>query len=214
METAEKSVTYQATNSYTTLNRLTASTEYIWMVFHGMGFLSRYFLRSFRDLDSKKHYIIAPQAPSKYYLNDQFKYVGASWLTKENTQTELGNIMNYVQAVYNAENLPDNPKLVVFGFSQGVSIVMRWVVKSQIACHRLILYAGGIPNEITKQHFDAMGFDPNVVRFVYGNQDQYLTEERMEIEDDKRKQLFGNHAKVVTFQGGHEIKPELLEKLY
>ena len=214
METKEKSVTYQASNSYTTLNTLTDATEYVWMVFHGMGFLSRYFMRSFRDLDPYKHYIIAPQAPSKYYLNDQFKYVGASWLTKEDTQTEITNVMNYVDAVYSAESLPDNCKLIVLGFSQGVSIAMRWVVKSQIDCHRLILYAGGIPNEITKEQIDTLDFAPHVVKFVYGNQDRYLTPERMETERIKRKQLFGNQAQVIDFDGGHEIKPKLLEKLY
>lgn len=214
MKTTEKSVTYQTENSYSTLNQLTDTTEYVWMVFHGMGFLSRYFLKFFRNLDSRKHYIIAPQAPSKYYLNDQFKHVGASWLTKEDTQTEISNIINYVQAVNNAESLPNNCKLVVFGFSQGVSIAMRWVVKNQIDCHRLILYAGGIPNEITKAQLDAIDFDPKVVKVVYGNQDQYLTPARLETEKVKYEQLFGNHAQVIEFEGGHEVHQELLENLY
>ena len=94
MESIEKQVSYNSSNTYETLNSLTESTENVWIVFHGIGFLSKYFLRFFKKLDTKKNYIIAPQAPSKYYLNNEFKYVGASWLTKENTKIETGNVLN------------------------------------------------------------------------------------------------------------------------
>ncbi|UJH67120.1 alpha/beta hydrolase [Allomuricauda sp. SCSIO 65647] len=214
MDTKEKMVAYEARNSYTTLNSLTKKTKYVWMAFHGMGFLSRYFLKSFQKLNADEHYIIAPQAPSKYYLNDQFKYVGASWLTKENTKSEIENVLNYANAVYANEAIPNNLKLIIFGFSQGVSIAMRWLVRNQIDCHRLILYAGGIPNEITRDQLSGIYFAPKKVKVVYGDNDHYLTEERLKLERQKIITLFDDSAEVITYEGGHEIRSGLLEKLY
>ncbi len=214
MDTKEKMVAYEARNSYTTLNALTKKTKYVWMAFHGMGYLSRYFLKSFQELNAHEHYIIAPQAPSKYYLNNEFKYVGASWLTKENTKSEMENVLNYVNAVYVEEAIPNNIKLIIFGFSQGVSIAMRWLVSNQIDCHRLVLYAGGIPNEITKDQLNGLHFGPKKVKIVYGDNDHYLTEERLKLERQKIVTLFDDSAEVITYEGGHEIQSGLLEKLY
>jgi hypothetical protein len=78
-----KIVNYSASNTYDTLNKLTSKTERVWLVFHGIGYLSRYFVRCFNSLDPEKNYFIAPQAPSKYYKDNRYKNVGACWLTKE-----------------------------------------------------------------------------------------------------------------------------------
>ena len=82
-------------NTYETLNDFTDETKNVWIVFHGIGYLSKYFLKYFDELNPLDNYIIAPQAPSKYYLNSSYKHVGASWLTKENTETEINNNLNY-----------------------------------------------------------------------------------------------------------------------
>lgn len=83
MTNIEKELTYKTHNTYSTLNSLKSTTENVWFVCHGMGYLSRYFLKYFQVLDADKNYIIAPQAPSKYYLSPKFKHVGACWLTKK-----------------------------------------------------------------------------------------------------------------------------------
>ena len=63
----QKKATYVTTNTYHTLNNFTEETKNVWMVFHGMGYLSKYFINYFSELDADENYIIAPQAPSKYY---------------------------------------------------------------------------------------------------------------------------------------------------
>ena len=183
------------------------------MVFHGMGFLSRFFLKPFAHLDSEQNYIIAPQAPSKYYLNDTYKHVGASWLTKENTQNDLKNVLNYVDGVYESEQISDSENLILLGFSQGVSIAMRWMTSRKIHCKNLILYAGGIPNELRKEDFDFADFNEMGIKIIYGDSDQYLTPERMTLEKEKIDMLFENRAEIVKFSGGHEIRPEILKNL-
>jgi predicted esterase len=212
MALEEKNISYITQNTYATLNELTPKTTYIWVIFHGIGFLSRYFLKYFAGLNPEENYIIAPQAPSKYYLNEQYRHVGASWLTKENTATEINNLMSYMDSVIAAENLPENCKLVVFGYSQGVSIAMRWVALRKIQCDHLILYAGGIPNELTEDRLKHLD-DNCTVKIIMGDKDEYLTEERMEQERKKIDLLFGERAQLHLFDGGHEIRKELINDL-
>lgn len=212
MESIEKQVSYTSNNTYETLNSLTESTENVWVVFHGIGFLSKYFLRFFKKLDTKKNYIIAPQAPSKYYLNNEFKYVGASWLTKENTKIETGNVLNYVDALIHSENIPPNKNLIILGFSQGVSIATRWIASRKLKFNTLIVYAGSIPNELRPIDFNHIDFNTVKVELVYGDKDEYLSKKRIAVEKQKSDSLFKQKAKTTIFNGGHEIKPEVLKK--
>ncbi|MDH3796302.1 MAG: esterase, partial [Flavobacteriaceae bacterium] len=130
----EKESSYPASSSYSTLNSLGPNTKTVWIVFHGIGYLSRYFLKYFEDLPTEENYIIAPQAPSKYYLNDTYTHVGASWLTKENTMSELRNVLQFLDSIMAQESLPDDCQINILGFSQGVSIALRWVCHSHIKC--------------------------------------------------------------------------------
>ena len=63
MFSTEKEISYTTTNSYSTLNHYSNLTKNVWFVCHGMHYLSRYFLKYFKDLNKEENYIIAPQAP-------------------------------------------------------------------------------------------------------------------------------------------------------
>lgn len=213
MSTIEKQVSYQNTNTYETLNQLTDATKNIWIVLHGIGYLSRYFLKYFDELDTAENYIIAPQAPSKYYLKNQYKYVGASWLTKENTLLETQNVLRYLDVVFANENLPADKKLIVFGFSQGVSIATRWVASRKIKCDRLVLYAGGLPIELQAEDFKFLVDSKTKIDIIVGDQDQYLTSAVLKSQSKRIKTLFHGKAEQTIFKGGHEVKRELLKKI-
>lgn len=209
----ENEVFYQSSNTYSIKNNHTSSTENIWMAFHGMGYLSRFFINYFDDLNSDKNYIIAPQAPSKYYQGKSFKYVGASWLTKENTVLETQNVLNYLAAVSEKEKLDlYTEKLIVFGFSQGVSIALRWLAAFQINCKAIVLHSGGIPKELTVESFSFLP-ETTKVYLIYGTQDEYLTEERISDEKKRAQILFGNRLKILPFEGKHLINKDLIHKI-
>ena len=211
MKVQEKDVVYSNRNSYATLNQLTEKTRYVWLVFHGIGFLSRYFLRYFSDFSEEEHYFIAPQAPSKYYLNGEYKHVGASWLTRENTATEKDNVMAYLDGVWEAESIPEYCQLIVFGYSQGVSIATRFLAHSKIIPSKIILYAGGVPEELNSDSFDFLG-DLNTITFIYGEEDPYLNPDRLEREKQKLAVMFSGKAELMPFDGGHELRKEILHK--
>jgi predicted esterase len=213
MNSKTKAVTYTTQNTYNTLNNLNSATKNVWIVFHGIGYLSRYFLKYFNELNTAENYIIAPQAPSKYYLNDTYRHVGASWLTKEETSQETGNIIQYIDAVLHAEAIPKHCNLIVFGFSQGVSIATRWLAQKRLNCNKLILYAGGLPKELAPENFKYLITNKTEVLVIIGNNDAYLTPERLLEEEEKAKHLFKGTAKVIRFKGGHEVKKNIINSL-
>ncbi len=213
MNLTEKEISYTTTNTYATLNTLTDQTKNIWLVFHGMGYLSRYFLRYFESFNPDENYFIAPQAPSKYYIGPKFKHVGASWLTKENTQKETKNILNYIESVLQNENLPNNKNVVVLGYSQGVSIAMRYLAAKRLSCNHLIVHSGGIPIELTKENFLFVNNDFKVT-LVYGTQDEYLNQERITHEIDRIQTLFTDHVDIIPFDGNHSVNVSILKSLY
>ncbi len=206
----EKKLSYQISNSYSTLNKFTSKTKNVWVVFHGIGYLSRYFLKYFKELDPEENYIIAPQAQSKYYLNDEYRHVGASWLTKENTEADIENLLGYLEAVYTAEALQNAPNLILMGYSQGVSVATRWVARNKIECSQLILCSGGLPVELETEDFEFL--TNTKVTMIYGTKDEFLNEERLKKEHAKAKGLFGEKLEIISFEGGHEVNVELISK--
>lgn len=210
MNSTEKEISYQISNTYSTLNSLTEHTKNVWLVCHGMGYLSRYFLKYFKGFNPIENYIIAPQAQSKYYLKDQFKHVGASWLTKENTIAETQNILNYIDAVLENEQLQPNLNFTVLGYSQGVSIAMRYVASRKLECNHLVLMSGGIPKELNKED---LNFYKGKVTMIYGTKDEYLHSERLDYEKNRMNELFRDQAQIIPFDGNHMVNVELINSL-
>lgn len=204
----EKKLSYTITNTYSTANELTPETRNVWLVCHGIGYLSRYFLRHFRKLDPRENYIIAPQAQSKYYLSDSYTHVGASWLTRENTKDETENVLRYLDEVYQAEQLAKVPNLILLGYSQGVSVVIRWLARRKIRPGILIIHSGKIPAELEPEDFSFL--KDIQVKLVYGTEDPYLDQETLEREQERAKALFGESLEIIPFKGGHQVNQDLI----
>ncbi|WP_435412682.1 alpha/beta hydrolase [Psychroserpens mesophilus] len=210
MNSTETEIYYTINNSYSTLNKLTNTTKNIWFVCHGMGYLSRYFIQYFKGLSSDENYIIAPQAQSKYYQAPNFKHVGASWLTKENTLVETENIMTYFDAVFENESIPKDKNLIILGYSQGVSVAMRYIAKRKLQCSQLVIHSGGIPKELMPNDFNFLNAQ---VTLIYGTEDEFLDEERIIYETKRAKSLFGKNLKIKPFDGNHIVNVKLIETL-
>lgn len=210
MNSEEKEISYTTTNTYSTLNTVTKNTKNVWLVCHGMGYLSRYFLKYFKGLNGEENYIIAPQATSKYYIKSNFKHVGASWLTKENTEIETKNVLNYIDAVLENEGLPKHLNLIIFGYSQGVSVAARYVASRKLGCQKLIFHSGSIPKELNSEDFS---FYKGKTHLICGDKDEYINEERLQNEIKKAESLFGKNLEFELFEGVHEVKVDIINKL-
>lgn len=206
-----KNVNYETTNTYSTLNTLTQETKNVWIACHGIGFLSKFFISYFENLDPELNYVIAPQAPSKYYQTKAYKYVGASWLTKENREQEIENVLNYLDAIFQTEKLPEGKNIILLGFSQGVSVVTRWLAQHKVNCDHLVIHSGSIPSEFDSTSF---AYLPNLkTSIIYGTQDEYLTKDRIYSQLQLARQIFPNVPEVIKFNGKHVVHPESIKKI-
>ncbi|WP_044404440.1 alpha/beta hydrolase [Lacinutrix sp. Hel_I_90] len=210
MHSTQKEIFFTTKKTYSTLNTRTEKTKHIWLVCHGMGYLSKYFIRYFNQLNTEENYVIAPQAPSLYYQGKDFKHVGASWLTKENTHLETENIFNYFDAILEAENIPKNASLIVLGYSQGVSVAARYIAKRQLQCNHLVLHSGGIPKELRPEDFT---FLKAKVSLVYGTEDEYINKERATHETKRAEELFGKNLEIIPFDGKHVVNVAFINGL-
>lgn len=205
----EKEVSFKTNKTYSTLNTIDKNQN-IWFACHGIGQLSHYFLNNFLNIPKEKNYIIAPQAPSKYYHSTQTKRVGACWLTKENTQLEQRNIFRYFDEILNQEK-PVIPNIFM-GFSQGVSVMLRYLVYKKLNVNDIVIMSGKIPEELKKSDFSFLS-KKTKVWLSYGLSDPLLNNKLIDIEINKSRQLFGKRLNIMAFDGKHEINQELILNL-
>ncbi len=209
----ENYTSFQLTAPYYTLNELTPKTKNIWLVCHGYGQLARFFLRKFGVLDKTENYFLFPQGLSKFYLENHSR-VGATWMTKEDRLTDISNQYTYLDAVLFDELGPDmgQYQLNMFGFSQGVATIARYAVYRKMTFNKLILWGGALPDELVKEDFDFLD-DEMEVHLVIGDNDQYYSPEKYQVEVNRSRELIGDRVKFTLFQGGHEINTDVLLKL-
>lgn len=208
-QTEEKQLSIRTTHPYETLNQWTADTKQVWVVFHGIGYLSRYFLRHFQHLDPGENYIIAPQAPSLYYLDQTYTHIGASWLTRENTGIYMENLLQLLDELYLKEGLKTAPSLVLMGYSQGVSVLSRWIAARKIKCERLVLYAGKVPDELNPGDFEHLPSE-TPVEFFLGDKDPFVTGEDRIMLKNRMTLLFGERLQLKEYSGGHKLINNLI----
>lgn len=205
----EKEVSFKTNKTYSTLNTIDKNQN-IWFACHGIGQLSHYFLNNFLNIPKEKNYIIAPQAPSKYYHSTQTKRVGACWLTKENTQIEQHNIFRYFDEILNQEK-PVTPNIFM-GFSQGVSVMLRYLVYKKLNVNDIVIMSGKIPEELKESDFNFLS-KKTKVWLSYGLSDPLLNNKLLDVEINKSRQLFGKRLNIIAFDGKHEIDQELILNL-
>ena len=91
-----------------------------------------------------------------------------------------------------------------------MSIALRWWARKKILCKKIVLYAGGIPKELTRNDFTFLSENTTEVLLVYGEDDPYLSPDRIAAETKKIEALFGPTVTTLSFKGGHELRPEIL----
>src|SRR5690606_36054873 len=121
------------------------------------------------------------------------------------------NVMSYLDAVWKMENIPQDKKVIFFGYSQGVSVSMRWMASRKIEPDMLIIHSGGIPKELTVADFEFL--KNTKVFLIYGIHDEYLTEKRILEETQRAELLFGTKLKIIPFEGKHEINREFINRI-
>lgn len=201
------------TTHFYTIGEAGSHIENWWIVCHGYGQLAQHFIRRFDILEDGKTFILAPEGHSRFYLEGFGGSVGASWMTKEDRLDEIADYCHLLQSLYEKLILQLSPdvRITVLGFSQGVPTVCRWMGRYKPSVHRMIFYAGTLPDDVDflseKTYFAAKD-----LFLIYGSDDPFLTPEKLAWQQQfvKAQEL---NLNVLVFEGGHEVKREVLESL-
>ena len=201
---------------YYTFGSLESHTRTIWIICHGIGQRAPFFMKKFEGLIQPHQFLIVPQGLSRYYLHGNYDRVGASWMTKEYREMEIRNQWIYLDNLVKKE-LGAKPwdiyEFNLLGFSQGVATIARWAIGRSIPFQRLILWAGGFPHEMQEDLTGEL-LPKSEVWAIYGNEDPFIDEIKIQNELSRLNRLFGPHLKNHIFPGVHELKREVLKELF
>jgi len=199
-------ITISKTANFYTLGDVNSATT-IWLVLHGYGYLAKNFIEKFKPILTKNTLVVAPEALSKFYVKGVDGTVGANWMTQENREEEIADYINYLNQLYNIilkQVTTPTPKINIVGFSQGGATASRWIADGKVKCANFILWASVFPTDMD------LGIIAKVnTFFLHGNNDRYVTKERVEQQKELLKQ---SHLKIKTivFKGKHDIPKAVL----
>ena len=217
----EHRITIQRTARYSTLGPTNGTIRQVWFVCHGYGQLASGFLRNFEPLDDGSRLIVAPEGLFRFYLESantgqHADLVGASWMTREDRETEIRDYLSYPDALHDrvfSQVDRSSARLFVLGFSQGAATAARWVARngSRARADELILWGGLLPPDVDPDA-DPPPFRDVRVTLVAGTADKYL-DQGVIPELRTRLASRGIASRRASFDGGHRLDRKVLEEL-
>ena len=203
------------TARYYQQGELSAQTRQVWFVCHGYGQLAAYFSRHFTFLAAANPdtVIIAPEGLSRFYLQGNGGRVGASWMTRDDRLHEIDDhigFLNQLAASVLTECSAD-VHITVLGFSQGTATVSRWLTRTPLRPHHLILWAGSFPEDIDTALAQQLLSGPKIT-LVVGTEDEYISVAQATRQQKHLVEL-GASPQLITFAGKHELNRAVLEQL-
>ena len=207
----ERHIPVRRTARYHTLGEA-ASAKEIWIVLHGYGQLARYFLSAFEGLEGDR-LIVAPEGLSRFYTDNTFTRVAASWMTREDRDEEIADQVAYLDELVRAlrRECPTNATLHVLGFSQGVATATRWAYRTSTPLKQIVLWGGSIPPEldadVLRKHWSTWRID-----LVHGTEDTVVNEEKL-LQNEAKLRAAGLKWDTHRFPGGHALDPVILRRI-
>jgi predicted esterase len=196
-------ITTSKTGRYYTLGEINDQTRDIWLVLHGYGQLAEYFIRNFKNIHHTHNFVVAPEALSRFYLNETTGRTGATWMTKEDREYEIEDYIRYLDQIIHSLNIPKNIRLHVLGFSQGAATACRWALNTLHPVKTLICWAGFFPPDMK---WDSPKYLDGEMKtyLLYGNMDEYVNDE-MKKQIESKIQMLKKKPNIIIFEGRHEI---------
>lgn len=185
----------------------------LWIVLHGYGQRADRFLRRFAALAGPERRVVAPEGLSRFYLDERYERVGASWMTREDREHEIEDTAHWLDALVDHLRERDGAptRCVVLGFSQGAPAAGRWLARGHTHADRLICWGAGLPHDLDpgKQHALYCALD---LTLVVGDHDELVPPERIDAEVERLRAL-DIGFRLVRYAGGHDIDATTLAEL-
>ena len=216
----ERHIEVAKTARYFTLGTAGPDTRQVWFVCHGYRQLASRFVRRFRALDDGTRLIVAPEALSRFYLDDGTRRhgpgdpVGATWMTREDRLNEIHDYVRYLDTVLGEVQTEVGgvlESLVVLGFSQGVHTACRWVVAGQMPVRTLICWGAYPPDDLDLERAPARLADIDLV-LARGLSDHHVSEVAHDRQEARLLEM-DIPFRTMTHAGGHDLDTDLLQEL-
>lgn len=209
----ENHIRVSKTAHYYTLGSPSPAVKHWWILLHGYGQKAERLLEKFKRLEDDSHFFLAAEGMSRFYWGGVSGPVAASWMTKADRLDEIEDFSGMLTQIHNRykRRLADDVHIHILGFSQGCATAIRWLDRTQLQVSSLTLWGGLFPEDIDYQPFIAY-WQSLPTYWIYGDQDEYLTEERCAAHD---LWLIEHNLKVEKhiYAGRHKVLPKVAAKL-
>lgn len=162
----QRHLSVSRTARYAVMGSFDEALGEVWIVCHGHGQLAARFLSRFIPIERSDRLLVAPEALSRYYLQPPRggahapnSPIGATWMTSEDRDFEIADYVGYLDLLYDeifSQVRRDNVRLWLLGFSQGCATVARWIARGKADRDRVVLWAGMLPSELTREQAAAL----------------------------------------------------------
>jgi len=210
----KKQISISKTGKYSQIGKYSKKINSVWIVLHGYGMLSEFFIKKFDCIINDTTLVIAPEATNRFYLSNNYTRVGASWMTKLDRNEEIRDnilFLNKLFSIIKKEIGHDNFKLNTLGFSQGGPALVRWLMSNRLNINSLILWGSDIPKDSlvieNKSRWNSMN-----LKIVIGKHDEYINEEKKQ-EFIKLVKSYGLKYELIEYDGSHKIIEDELKKI-
>lgn len=204
---SERHISYQTQGRYFMLGE-PSNDKTLLIVLHGYGYLAKYFITKFKGLDLSKYVVLCPEAPHRFYQQGTNGRVGASWMTKEDRETDISNYVSFLDELISAVTSESNfKKAVLLGFSQGGATASRFLAFGKHRFNKFILWATVFPPDMEPSYFNKFSDSNNY--FVFGNSDQFYSQDQIQEHYINLKKL-NLPFQMINFEGKHDIHEDTL----
>ena len=210
----KKQISISKTGKYSQIGKCSKKINNVWIVLHGYGMLSEYFVKKFECIINETTLVIAPEATNRFYLGNNYNRVGASWMTKLDREQEISDNILFLDKLFSIIKKDighDNFKLNTLGFSQGGPALVRWLMSNKLNTNSLILWGSDIPKDSlvieNKSRWNSMN-----LKIVIGKNDEYINEEKKQ-EFVGVVKSYGLKYELIEYEGSHKIIEKELKNI-
>ena len=195
------------------------NTRDLWIACHGYGQLASAFASALEPLRSADRVVVAPEALSRFYLDDPAKRhgpdspIGASWMTREDREREIADYVDYLDAVVDAvlAETPRGVRVTGLGFSQGAATISRWAALGKTKLARVVVWGGTLPHDLPAGNGAALFRGAEVV-LVGGRKDKLATPDALE-RDRTTLSERAVPVRLLWHEGGHSLSSSVLREI-
>jgi len=197
----------------------------LWIACHGFSQLAARFAEPFAGVVDDTTVVLVPEALSRFYLDSRPAHtrqspVGATWMTREDRDAEIGDIVTYLDTLYEralealalAGGARERIRVHALGFSQGAAAASRWLARGSARVDHLVAWGSGIPDDVNLAAAAQRrpGFH---VDLVHGSGDGLATAELI-VAQQAMLEAAGVPFRIRSFEGGHVMNRAVLRDLF